>query len=162
MVRVDRARCTGCGACVEVCPAGAIRLIQGATAWYAEVNAAKCQQCEACVQACPEQAIASESEPVLEGKVVQVKTTPLPTGSQPRQALLPWAPKAMTWLGPALAFVGREVVPRIATALLDAWDRRADRAAVSPCDPQPVQRAQQATTNVARPGRRRRRQRRGR
>jgi hypothetical protein len=32
------------------------------------------------------------------------------------------------WLGPALAYVGREIVPRLAASLLDAWDRRAGRS----------------------------------
>ena len=163
MVRVDRARCTGCGACVEVCPTGAIRLVQGATVQYAEIDAAKCRQCEACVEACPEKAITAEIEPILEGEIMQVKQQPMPAKLQPSQVhLVRWMPKAMTWLGPALAFVGREVVPRVAAALLDAVDRRADRPAASPNDPQPVQPVQQSTTNVARTGGRRRRQRRGR
>ena len=123
MVYIDSERCTGCGACVEVCPAGAIWLVEDISGCHAEIDQAKCQECQACMQVCPEEAIRVEAELAVEGelvpaepKSVQVKTR-LP---EPRPAL-----RALAWLGPALAFVGREIVPRVAASLLDAWDRRA-------------------------------------
>ena len=56
-VYVDTAHCTGCGVCVEVCPTGAIRLVDGETGRYAEVRQSECRGCEVCVEACPEGAI---------------------------------------------------------------------------------------------------------
>ncbi len=45
-------KCTGCGACAEACPFGAIDLAEG----KAEINAA-CRVCGLCLKACPEKAI---------------------------------------------------------------------------------------------------------
>jgi heterodisulfide reductase subunit A len=49
--------CSGCGACVEVCPyeARALRPV-GAAGCIAGVNAALCQNCGACLVACPNKA----------------------------------------------------------------------------------------------------------
>jgi len=42
-------RCTGCGACLAVCPAGAIRLVDG----RARTDRSRCTACGACVAVCP-------------------------------------------------------------------------------------------------------------
>jgi len=52
-VSVDRARCTGCGSCVDVCPADAIVLVDGT----ARVDREACTGCSKCVEACPQAAI---------------------------------------------------------------------------------------------------------
>jgi NAD-dependent dihydropyrimidine dehydrogenase PreA subunit len=162
MVIVDSKRCTGCGACVELCPVGAIRLIEEASGNHAEIDQAKCQQCEVCIEACPEQAIRPESEPAIEGEIVQAEHKPMPARLQPHQVHpARWMPKAMVWLGPALAFVGREVVPRLADALLDAWDRRSDRTAPYQNEPQAQRPVEQPMANSPR-GQGRRHRRRGR
>jgi NAD-dependent dihydropyrimidine dehydrogenase PreA subunit len=144
MIIVDRERCTACGACVEVCPTGAIRLTEGETGRYAEIDEQRCQECEACVEACPEGAIGFRAEPALESALVEVKAAHVPVEPQPREVrLVQRAPRALTWLGPALAFVGREIVPRLAASLLDAWDRRTSRSTPLPSSStsaQPVQR----------------------
>jgi NAD-dependent dihydropyrimidine dehydrogenase PreA subunit len=166
MILIDSERCTGCGACVEVCPVGAIRLIEGETARHAEIDQEKCRQCEACIEACPERAIFPAIEPVIEGEIVEVKAAPVPVQSQPRQVrpVRP-APKALVWLGPALAFAGREIVPRLAAALLDAWDRRFARPASSLNEPTAGRSARWPMSGrqagPPRGGRRRRRRRRG-
>jgi ferredoxin len=51
----NEARCTHCGACVSVCPAGALAL-DPATSKVIFDNA-KCIACELCVQACPPRAM---------------------------------------------------------------------------------------------------------
>lgn len=61
-VWIDEARCTGCGACVEVCPTGAITLVKG----KAHLNPTQCQGCKACIQACPTGAL----QPVLKPQLV--------------------------------------------------------------------------------------------
>jgi len=161
MVYIDSERCTGCGACVEVCPAGAIRLVDGVAGGYAVVDQEKCQECEACLDACPQGAILSAIEPAVEGKLVPVESRTVPLTPQARevQTVQP-APRALSWLGVALAFVGREIVPRVAVSLLDAWDRRASHPTPSPSDSISASSAQLPTVNVPREGGRQRRQRR--
>lgn len=61
---LDVTRCTGCGACVEVCPTGALTLVEG----KAHLDDALCKGCEACIQACPVGAL----QPVLEIEAVPV------------------------------------------------------------------------------------------
>jgi Fe-S-cluster-containing hydrogenase component 2 len=74
-VWVDAARCTGCGACVDVCPVGAIALVGG----KACVDEEACIGCEACVVTCPEGAI----QPVVQGELVPVPERPAPVIRQP-------------------------------------------------------------------------------
>lgn len=49
---VDSEKCTGCGICVDVCPAGAIEVNQ-----HAVVNEEACTGCAACVSECPNEVI---------------------------------------------------------------------------------------------------------
>jgi ferredoxin len=136
--------------------------VEGDTGIHAEIAGGKCQECELCVEACPEEAILSEVAPVIEGEIVQVKTKPVPVKLQPREVrLVRAAPKTVTWLGAALAFAGREIVPRVAASLLDAWDRRANRSALSPSDQVPERPTLPLVENLPRErGRKRHRQRR--
>jgi electron transfer flavoprotein alpha subunit len=53
-LQIDANRCTQCGACLEACPFGALRL-EGGTA-VADMD--RCTLCGACVTACPVEAIA--------------------------------------------------------------------------------------------------------
>ena len=50
--KVDESKCVGCGACVDVCPNGAITLDD-----VAKIDESKCIECGACVDACPQGAI---------------------------------------------------------------------------------------------------------
>jgi len=125
MFTIDSDRCTGCGACVDVCPVGAIRLNEGERGNLAAIDQKQRQQCGACVEACPEKAIV----PMVKGEIVQVETRLAPAPPQSRQVQpARFLPQAIMWLGPVVAFWGREIVPRTAAALLDAWDRRSDRS----------------------------------
>jgi len=154
MLYVDSQRCTGCGLCVETCPTGAIRLIGG----VAHIETDLCQECAACVSSCPEQAILEVTKPAEkplpiarpEPEVIQVKLPPAPApAASPRTGILPV-------VGAALAWAGREVVPRLATYLLEVMDRRRARPRIQP----PAQPG--AVIGVGRGGRRRRRRWRGR
>jgi len=71
----------------------------------------------------------SESEQIVGGEVVaaeprSVSVSPQAKAVQPTRRI----PRALTLMGAALAFAGREIVPRVAASLLDAWDRRAGGA----------------------------------
>jgi len=50
--KIDKPACTLCGTCVDVCPAGAIRIRDGSV--FTDKNL--CIVCQACVKTCPEQA----------------------------------------------------------------------------------------------------------
>jgi ferredoxin len=152
-VYVNVARCTGCGACVDVCPAGAIHLVEDEAGRCAEIDQEVCRRCAACVEACPEQAIMPQFEPVIEGELVPRGDRSVPLEPQHREArLLRPVPKALTWLGTALVFAAREIVPRVAVSLLDAWDRRASQVAPYPNDVRPMRSAQRSLTNLSQRG----------
>jgi len=50
---VNKDKCTGCGACIDVCPNDAIEIIDGA----AQINNDKCRNCGLCIGECPVEAI---------------------------------------------------------------------------------------------------------
>lgn len=50
--KVDKEKCTGCGACVEVCPVNAIKIEKD----KAVIND-ECVECGVCVNECPNEAI---------------------------------------------------------------------------------------------------------
>ena len=53
---VDMELCTGCGACVEVCPVDAIAVRDG----KAHIDAEECVECGVCQGECPTDAISLE------------------------------------------------------------------------------------------------------
>lgn len=56
---VDAAKCVGCAYCVDVCPAGAVRLNDAMIATIAEDL---CADCGLCACECPGLAVMSEEE----------------------------------------------------------------------------------------------------
>lgn len=125
MIVISGERCDGCGACVEVCPEGAIYLVDG----RAMVDVALCRECEACIAACPMEAIAYTSrEPAMQ---VEPARTPVPRPEpdvirvRTRPAPIPSRARVLPLVGGALAWAGREIIPRLADYALDSLDRRA-------------------------------------
>ena len=53
-VKVDMAKCNGCGSCVDVCPSGVYEMGDGKTKVIAEDE---CIECLACQDGCAEGAI---------------------------------------------------------------------------------------------------------
>jgi Fe-S-cluster-containing hydrogenase component 2 len=118
---VDQDRCAGCGACVDVCPRGAISMRSG----KATISQSQCHLCEACAAVCPEGAILS----VIDSGLVPAESHE--GALQPKESVgvHSVATRVAPALGATLLFLGREVVPRVADYLLDAFDRRMSRDA---------------------------------
>ena len=126
MITIDATQCTGCGACMEICPSGAIYLVEG----KAVVDRELCTECEACVTACPIKAIAivSEAQPVPESaRTMAVQQQPEVIRVATVREPAPLRSRVLPVVGTALVWAGREVLPRLADILLDALDRRAAR-----------------------------------
>ena len=104
IVWIDVERCTGCGACVEVCPVEAIALVND----RAHIDPKICTGCEACVDACPEGAI----QPVVEGELILAPQRPVPTIHQS-------SPLAET-AGAAVVATGVGLLAKAAGALIRA------------------------------------------
>jgi NAD-dependent dihydropyrimidine dehydrogenase PreA subunit len=118
VITIDAGRCTGCAACVEVCPTGALYLVEG----RATLDGALCRECEACLAACPTGAIAlaAQEEPVAEAaRLPALRPEPevIRVGTQP--APVPLRSRALPVVGAALAWAGREILPWLADFLLD-------------------------------------------
>lgn len=132
MMQVDRNRCTGCGRCLEACPTGAIRLADG----VATVEASLCRGCQACLEACPTGAIFAVEE--VTGSVPAPASAPtpapaplrVPAPARPAAGLRP-AAGILPVVGAALAFVGREIVPRVVATLLERQERWRTESAIA-------------------------------
>lgn len=53
LITIDEDKCTGCGACVDVCPVSHLEMKEG----VAVTNDSECMGCESCVEICPVEAI---------------------------------------------------------------------------------------------------------
>ncbi len=123
MLLIERSTCTGCAACVDVCPVGAIALDE--REGVATLNQVQCRECLACLEICPtgaiQQVTSSElvfagqrqiaSEQVVEGEVIAAR----PSG------------RLMTLTDAALTFLGQWLLPRAADALVGAVEQRLAR-----------------------------------
>ena len=121
MVYVDIEKCTGCGTCAQACPVEAISLVGGT----ATVDQERCTDCEACVEVCPNGAMLAVREPVVERAAVpSVRPAPEVIQVMPQSAPVSLWAKAVPAAGAALAFLGRNIAPRLATYLVNALDRQ--------------------------------------
>ena len=138
MLTIEVDRCDGCGACVKVCPEGAIQLVGG----LAQISSKLCTECEACVQACPSGAIRV-------ARPVAVREEPTATiAERPRPSTL------ATLVGATLSFIGSQILPRAADAIVGALDRRLSE--------KPTAESRTVVPSEGRPGGRRHRRRGGR
>jgi len=140
MVYVNTAKCAGCGFCADACPVGAISLVGGT----AQVDQERCTDhvlslskgCEACVEVCPNRAMLAVREPVAERAAVpSIRPAPEVTRVQPQPASVSLPARALPAVSEAaaaLAYLGRNVAPRLANYLLHALDRRLTQEQASP------------------------------
>jgi len=56
---IDKSKCAGCGACLRVCPFGAIKIGKDGKAF---INQNKCKKCGKCQKICPFDTIKEISE----------------------------------------------------------------------------------------------------
>jgi NAD-dependent dihydropyrimidine dehydrogenase PreA subunit len=126
-IQVNQALCAGCGTCVEVCSVGAIQLADQRPV----INDALCTQCDACIAACPNGAIAVLSIPTQSVPIAVLPAAESAMISVPAQTVLLETETPARGLAPlagaALAFLGREVAPRLADALLTVLERKLAR-----------------------------------
>ena len=148
MMQVDGEKCTGCGDCLDACANNAISMIAG----KAVIDLDACLGCGACVDACPVDAIPQVELPVrVEPRLAQ------PVVAQEAAALeLSPSHRSVPWAEAALAFVGREIVPRIADVLVAALERRLSQPASLPATTSRLT-ASQGRLGTGRPRRHRRR-----
>ena len=67
-VRKSKAECTGCGACVSICPRGAITMQPDEEGFlYPAVDGGKCVECDLCEKRCPAGKTQAENRPQLFG-----------------------------------------------------------------------------------------------
>lgn len=138
MIQVSRELCTGCGACLAVCPRGALFVVDSC----ADVDVSLCDACGRCIEACPEGAISFKA---TEPQALVQAQPPLPAEAQTRAVAPLWSRSIVPALGAAIAFAGREILPRVVQTLIST--RRTGNSAT--------------TTSGANEGRRLRRRRRG-
>ena len=108
-VWVDVTRCTGCGACVEVCPVGAIALLDG----KAHIGEELCTGCGVCVDACPEGVI--QPMVTVQGELVPAPERPAPTAYRPSPL--------REMAGAAVVVAGTGMLTKAASALRWAMGR---------------------------------------
>jgi NAD-dependent dihydropyrimidine dehydrogenase PreA subunit len=71
IIKIDEAKCTGCGLCIPNCPEGALQIIDGKARLVSDLA---CDGLGACIGHCPEDAITiekREAEPYNEHKVME-------------------------------------------------------------------------------------------
>ena len=165
MIQIEREQCIGCGACQEVCASHAIALLEDESGSYANVDQERCTECGACLEVCPQGAIYA-LETTSQGHQV-ITVAPKVIAVRPAKAqgiaLAPVA-RGPGWMGAALAFVAREVAPRVAMLFLDVLERRGGetRSPSTPSRIAPSAPAARPTQTSGSRGRRHRRHRGGR
>jgi len=125
MLYMNLDACTGCGVCVEMCPAGAMCLV----ASKAVINTELCTVCQACIGVCPTGAIMVVTSPAQAALTAVPRPPAAALPSQKQEA----APGGIAlWTGIALALVEHRIVPRLADAFIVALEQWLSRPKPAP------------------------------
>ena len=119
MIQVDLSKCTGCGVCVDVCPTGAIYIVDG----HAQIDETLCHPCEACIPACPEEALSSMPETVsapAPERLPEVRPDKVILLPLAETEVAPWHRRVLPALGAVASFTGREILPRVVDSIVSA------------------------------------------
>jgi Fe-S-cluster-containing dehydrogenase component len=127
IIQVNQELCAGCGVCIDACSVGAIQLVDD----WAVIDDALCTLCDACVDVCPNGAITAVSIPAHNAPIVALPAAesfmiPAPTQTSLPEPAAPARGLALL-AGAAMAFLGREVAPRLADVLVAALERKLAR-----------------------------------
>lgn len=120
MVKVEVALCSGCGTCVEICPAAALRLV----GQKAAVDEVRCTGCGMCLDACPTGAISALAP--------MAQTVPAASLAPRPGALAADSRNPPLWLTVGMGFLERFLMPMAAERLLASLERRVGAATASP------------------------------
>jgi Fe-S-cluster-containing hydrogenase component 2 len=127
VIRIDDELCIGCGVCMDECSAGAIQLVEQ----QAVIDESRCTQCGECAKACPNGAIiiTMKSVEVEPSKVLVINPTQnSPTPPRPVLAETQTPSSRLAAIaGPALAFLGQEVAPRLVDVLVNTLEHRLEK-----------------------------------
>ncbi len=98
IIRIDEAKCTGCGLCITNCAEGSLEIRNGKAVLVRE---ALCDGLGACLGHCPEDALTIEErdaeefdEHLVEERLVEIGRGPLPAGTAPHASPTPSSPPA--------------------------------------------------------------------
>jgi len=136
MIQVNRERCTGCGMCIGICPKGALFVAGGC----ADVDESLCDSCGLCIAACPEEAISFVAQSAEAREIQSLdEVRPQPPAKPQTRAIAPlWSRSIVPALGAAIAFAGREILPRVVEMLIST--RRTGDAASKSSGPDEARR----------------------
>jgi len=137
IIHISQELCAGCGVCMDACSTGAIQLVDR----RAEIDNLLCTQCQACADACPNGAITAiliPAQGVILEALPEAESHLIPVQQSEKQPVLAASVRRLAPLaGTALAYLGQEVAPRLADALINSLEHRLARPAAVTTTPLP-------------------------